>query len=126
MAHPAPRLGQDLVDVARFRRALARREAGFARRVFTASEWAWSGSEADPVPLRAACFAAKEAAFKALGTGWGQGVAWQDVAVGPDGRTLTLAGRAAALAAEAGLVLEASLAHTPELALALVVAQPAP
>ena len=124
MVPAAPRLGQDLVDVGRFRRALARQERGFRRRVLTAAEWAWSASEADPVPRAAACFAAKEAAFKALGTGWGAGVGWQDVEVVEDGSALKLSGRAEALAAEAGLVLTVSLAHTPQAAVALVLAQP--
>lgn len=124
MVPAAPRLGQDLVDVGRFRRVLARREAGFRRRVLTAAEWAWSASVPDPAPRAAACFAAKEAAFKALGTGWGQGVGWQDVEVVEDGRGLRLTGRAAALAAEAGLQLTVSLAHTPAAAVALVLAQP--
>jgi holo-[acyl-carrier protein] synthase len=126
MPRTAPRLGQDLVDVARFRRALARRGAGFERRVFTALEWAWGASEADPAPTLAACFAAKEAAFKALGTGWGRGVAWREVEVAPEGPDLDLrlAGRAAELAAGAGLVLTVSLAHTERFAVAMVLAQP--
>ena len=124
MAPDAHRIGQDLVDVARFRRALARQERGFRRRVLTASEWAWSASEDDPAPRAAACFAAKEAAFKALGTGWGDGVAWQDVEVVEDGQGLRLAGRAAQVAAEANVALTVSLAHTPETAVAMVLAQP--
>ena len=124
MPPPAPRIGQDLVDVGRFRRALARQEAGFRRRVLTAAEWAWSASEDDPVPRAAACFAAKEAAFKALGTGWGAGVAWRDVEVTEQGTALRLSGRAQALAAEAGLALTVSLAHTAQTAVALVLAQP--
>ncbi|MDF1701766.1 MAG: holo-ACP synthase [Planctomycetota bacterium] len=124
MALPAPRIGQDLVAVGRFRQALGRQGAGFERRVFTASEWAWSASKADPAPYLAACFAAKEAAFKALGSGWGQGVAWRDVEVVSEGRELRLAGRAAAIAAESDLELSVSLAHTAETAIAMVVAQP--
>lgn len=123
MSAPTPRIGQDLVDVARFRRALARQGRGFERRVFTASEWAWAASQEDPVPTLAACFAAKEAAFKALGTGWGRGVAWQDVGVRPDDRRLALSGQAAALASEAGHELTVSLAHTDAAAVAMVLAQ---
>lgn len=124
MAQAPTRIGQDLVDVGRFRRALARRGDGFRRRVLTPSEWAWSASEEDPAPRAAACFAAKEAAFKALGTGWGAGVAWRDVEVVDDGRGLVLTGRAADLAAEANVALTLSLSHTPESAVAMVLAQP--
>ena len=124
MPPSAPRIGQDLVDVGRFRRALERKEAGFRRRVLTALEWAWSAEEADPAPRAAACFAAKEAAFKALGSGWGNGVAWQDVEVVQGGSSLRLSGRAAALADEANVDLTVSLAHTEKTAVAMVLAQP--
>jgi len=127
----APRIGQDLVDVARLGRALRSHEAGFRRRVFTEQEWRENADLADRDAALAACFAAKEAAFKALGTGWGRGVAWRDVEVrtaeGADGAAprLVLRGRAAILAREAGLALTVSLAHAGGLAVAMVLAQTA-
>jgi len=121
----APRIGQDLVNLARFRQALAGKEARWARRVFTAREWALGHSSDDPVRTLAICFAAKEAAFKALGTGWGQGVGWQDVdTAGEEGSPLRLTGRAAEIAAELGLVLRASTSHSEILAVAMVLGQP--
>jgi holo-[acyl-carrier protein] synthase len=122
----APRIGQDLVDVARFRRALEGKEARWSRRVFTAREWAVGRSSADPARTLAVCFAAKEAAFKALGSGWGQGVGWQDVELPEDeGLPLVLSGRAAEIAASLGVVLRASTSHTETLAVAMVLGQPA-
>lgn len=125
----APHLGQDLVDVGRFRRALAGKEAQFARRVFTASEWAQAASSTDLAAALAVRFAAKEATFKALGTGWGQGLGWRDVEVlggGEDLPRLALHGRAEALARKRGLQLTVSLSTTDALAVAMVMAQAAP
>lgn len=63
-------------------------------RVFTPSEL----GPRPPRPSRLACvFAVKEAVFKALGRGWGQGMRWNEVRVGrlPGGRwTVRLRGNA--------------------------------
>jgi holo-[acyl-carrier protein] synthase len=123
---PVPfRIGLDLVDVERFERALRRGEERWRRRVFTAEEWDAVAARADRTVALAARFAAKEAAFKALGTGWGRGVAWTDVAVHGGGREpprLVVTGRAAQLASEAGLALQVSLSHTERTAAAVVLA----
>ena len=66
-------------------REVLRRTPRFAERVFTARERdycdARGGSSAQHYAAR---FAAKEAALKALGTGWRGGVGWQDVEVAND------------------------------------------
>ena len=72
----------------------------------------------------AARFAAKEAAVKALGTGFSSGIGWRDVEVGSEnGRpSLTLHGRAAELASEMGVTgIHVSLTHEREYASAVVV-----
>jgi holo-[acyl-carrier protein] synthase len=74
-------LGVDVVDLERVREALSRSGERFVRRVYTEAEAAYCGRHRDPVPHFAARFAAKEALFKALGTGWSQGVRWRDVEV---------------------------------------------
>ena len=56
----------------------------FAARVFTFSERAYCdarGSSQNAAKHYAARFAAKEAALKALGTGWSGGISWQDVEI---------------------------------------------
>jgi holo-[acyl-carrier protein] synthase len=63
-------VGIDAVDIERFRRVLARRPA-IVDRLFTEGEKRDVGGRADPVPGMAARFAAKEAAWKALGVGLG-------------------------------------------------------
>jgi holo-[acyl-carrier protein] synthase len=130
---PVVGIGIDAVDVARFRRILARRP-GFAARFFTDTERADARRAADPVESLAARFAAKEAAMKALGVGLG-GFALTDVEVrraGGIGATggapsLVLHRAAAALAdqRQAGR-LHLSLTHTTEVAVAFVVAERSP
>ena len=118
-------IGLDTVDVARFRRVLARRP-GIAERVFTSRERADMAGRADPVPGLAARFAAKEAAMKALGVGVGA-VRFGEIGVvrAPSGApSLEATGRAAARAAALGVgVLRVSLTHTDTHAGAVVVAE---
>jgi holo-[acyl-carrier protein] synthase len=126
-------IGVDAVDVARFRRILARRP-GFAARYFTDTERADSGRSLDPAESLAARFAAKEAVMKALGVGIG-GFALTDVEVcraegegaGRGAPSLVLHGGAATLAGarQAG-PLHLSLTHTHKVAIAFVVAERSP
>jgi holo-[acyl-carrier protein] synthase len=73
-------LGLDLCDGARMRRALARHPR-MTWRIFTEGESALCSRRKDPAPCFAARFAAKEAAMKALGTGWSRGIGWRDIEV---------------------------------------------
>ena len=61
-------IGTDLVKIERIERALE--APGFAHRYFTAGELAHAQAKAQPAQTLAACFAAKEAFAKALGTGF--------------------------------------------------------
>src|SRR5439155_722436 len=76
-------IGVDVCDVARIRRALeGPTGARFRARVFTAAEQAYCEARGRArFASYAARFAAKEAAMKALGTGWSAGVSWQDFEV---------------------------------------------
>jgi holo-[acyl-carrier protein] synthase len=75
-------IGIDIIEVRRVREVLARTPR-FCERVFTQRERDYCDSRGAMVAAQhyAARFAAKEAALKALGTGWSGGVAWQDVEV---------------------------------------------
>jgi holo-[acyl-carrier protein] synthase len=74
-------IGIDIIEVARIREVLLRTPR-FADRVFTAAERAYCDSRgAVSAQHYAARFAAKEAALKALQTGWRGGISWQDVEV---------------------------------------------
>jgi holo-[acyl-carrier protein] synthase len=92
-------LGNDLIDIRRIEKTLKRFGDRFIERVFTPVERA--KAERRTEGLRAATFAkryaAKEAAAKALGTGFRRGVFWRDIGVvnDSDGRpTLELTGGA--------------------------------
>jgi holo-[acyl-carrier protein] synthase len=120
------RVGIDLTSVAEVAEALREHGEHYLARVYTAREVAdcRSGGGVDPARL-AARFAAKEAARKVLGVGDG-GLGWPSVELvrAPDGNvTLELTGRAAELAAAAGLTSFAvSITHESGLAAAVVVA----
>lgn len=119
--------GVDIVDIGRIERLLAEHGERFLTRVFTPAERAYALGRARAGEHLAARFAAKEAVFKALGTGWGRGVAWSDVGVEHDaeGRPmLVLTGRAAQAARERGAARWwLSLSHTHETAMASVIAE---
>jgi len=61
--------------------ALQKHGERFAKRVCTPAEIAYCEKFKNSAERFAARFAAKEAAFKALGTGWSQGVRWVDVEI---------------------------------------------
>ena len=117
-------IGVDLVEVDQMRQALARTPT-LVERLFTASEQAYASAARDPSERYAVRFAAKEAVMKALGVGLGA-VDWHDIEVGraeSGAPFLTLSGRAAALALDAGVsAWKLTLSHTHQTAEAIAVA----
>jgi holo-[acyl-carrier protein] synthase len=119
-------VGNDVLEVSRMRRELARPGRGFRDEVFTASEIAYCESKRYPARHFAARFAAKEACLKALRTGADRKWAtWREVEVarGPRGEPeLVLHGHVKRLAGHRRVrrVL-VSLSHTPSVAMASVV-----
>jgi holo-[acyl-carrier protein] synthase len=90
-------VGVDLVSIPRMRTTIERWQDRFVERVFTDDEIAYCRSRRDPAPHFAARFAAKEAGFKALGTGLQMGVRWRELEVRRERQqapTLVLSGRA--------------------------------
>lgn len=116
------RVGVDIVELARIQRAVERHGSRFLNRVYTRSELAYCRGD---IARLAARWAAKEAASKALGTGW-RGIAWREVEVGrePTGRpVILLHGRARAAAESSHLASwEVSLSHSGRDAIAVVLA----
>jgi len=74
-------LGIDVIQNERIRDSLAKFGSRFIHRIYTEKEIAYCSNCADPGIHYAARFAAKEAGFKALGTGWAAGVKWKDIEV---------------------------------------------
>ncbi|WP_045836743.1 holo-ACP synthase [Hyphomicrobium sp. 99] len=91
-------IGNDLCDIRRIERTIERYGDRFLQRVFTAEERRKAFSRAHSARTFAKRFAAKEAASKALGTGFRYGVYLKDIGVvnALSGRpTLALTGGAA-------------------------------
>ena len=118
-------LGIDLAEVDRIRKAIERHGRRFTDRIYTVAEIAYVERKANRYERYAARFAAKEAAMKAIGTGWRRGVRWQDFEVAnlPTGRpTLRFHGVAAQIADSLGVRnIALSLTHTAEQGLAIVI-----
>jgi len=77
-------IGYDMVEVSRIETALSRWGSKFENRVFTRQELAYCKSKKNCIQGLACRFAAKEAVFKALGTGWRGGVEWKDIEITND------------------------------------------
>lgn len=118
-------VGVDIVEIERVRRAMMRTPR-FALRVFTPEEREYCDRRAHPFASYAGCFAAREAVLKALGTGFGEGIGFQDVSVGHDDRGKPLAllrGRALEVAQAQGISeIYLSISHTRDVAVANAVA----
>ena len=117
--------GIDITEVPRIAEVIERHGVRFLRRIFTEGEIEYCDSKANRMERYAARFAAKEAAMKALGTGWNRGVRWRDVEVcrEPGGRpTIQFHGKAAEFAVKLGAKHTAlSLSHTAQQAIAQVI-----
>ena len=118
-------IGIDIIEVRRVREVLLRTPR-FAERVFTPAERAYcDGRGAVAAEHYAARFAAKEAALKALQTGWSGGVAWQDVEISAKesgAPVLIFHGRVRELYEKTGATAaHLSMSHTSEHAIAEVV-----
>ena len=104
------------------RSTIDRWQQRFVDRVFTDDEIAYCRARRDPAPHFAARFAAKEAGFKALGTGLQLGVRWRELEVRREREaapTLVLSGRAREIGlARGGSRMLLSLTHEGEYALA--------
>lgn len=118
-------LGTDLVDIARMRSFQERWGERGLHRIFSQDELTYCLALVDPAPSLAARFAAKEAFFKAVGTGWGPGGAWTEVEVrraGSGRPELVVSGRAATVTAALGVArMHLSLTHARDVAGAVLV-----
>jgi len=118
-------LGLDIAEVNRIEEAIARHGAAFLERLFTPAEMEYCERFKNRYERYAARFAAKEAAMKALGTGWSRGVRWRDIEVAREAGgkpTLRLAGEARAIADRLGVRhIAMTITHSGNLALAQVI-----
>jgi holo-[acyl-carrier protein] synthase len=118
-------IGIDIIEVARIREVL-QRTPRFRERVFTAAEQAYCDSRGVVAEQHyAARYAAKEAALKALQTGWRGGISWQDVEISSlesGAPMITFHGEAQKIFEASGATaVHLSISHTAEHAIANVV-----
>jgi len=118
-------IGVDLVEVERLNRAIKCYGDRFVSRVFSPEEAAYCRRCAHPEQRFATRFAAKEAALKALGVGWAQGLQFRDVEVTNNelgAPAITFSGRALVLSRRLGVeTVHVSLTHHRNFAIAQVV-----
>jgi holo-[acyl-carrier protein] synthase len=74
-------LGVDIIEIERVKAAIERSGERFIKRIFTERERAYCEAHRLSATHYAGRFAAKEAVFKALGTGWSGNIRWTDVEV---------------------------------------------
>jgi holo-[acyl-carrier protein] synthase len=118
-------MGIDMEEVERVKGAIERQSERFLKRIYTEQERAYCEQFKDKYERYAGRFAVKEAAMKALGTGWSRGVRWVDIEVVrlPGRRpTLQLKGEARKIAEKLGVKnIAISITHTPKQAWAQVI-----
>lgn len=118
-------LGVDIAEIDRIQAAIERHGAPILERLFTAKEIAYCESHKNKFERYAGRFAAKEAAMKALGTGWRAGVRWRDIEVTnlSSGKpTLRFEGATRQIADRLGVKqISLSITHSGNLALAQVI-----
>jgi holo-[acyl-carrier protein] synthase len=117
--------GIDIAETRRIQESIELYGGRFTSRIYTPGEVQYCEQYKNRVERYAACFAAKEAAFKALGTGWREGVRWLDVEVWhqPSGKPeLSLTGRALEVAQTLRVSrIAVSLSHGEQYAVAHVI-----
>lgn len=118
-------IGIDIVSVERIQEAVDRGKDHFLSRVFTEQEIDYCEKGRSAAQKYAARFAAKEAAMKALGTGWAKGVRWKDIEIISDQQgapRLILKGESLSIFKEMGAkTVHVSLSHHKEFGAAVVV-----
>lgn len=117
-------LGTDMIEVERVAAKIGK-ESGFRELVFSKNEIAYCESKANKYEHYAARFAAKEAFFKALGTGWRNGTAFNEIEITHDEQGkpgLVLLGQTAGIIDEMKISkISVSLSHLKTIASAVVI-----
>ncbi|MBN8697175.1 MAG: holo-ACP synthase [Bacteroidetes bacterium] len=116
-------IGTDIAEVTRIAKSIENNS--FKEKVFSAKEISYCETKANKAESFAARFAAKEAFFKALGTGWRGGMAFNEVEVENDdlGKpTINVLGQTAEMLKDKKIrIIHVSLSHIKDVAMATVV-----
>jgi len=120
--------GIDIVRVKRIAKLISEKKRSFIKKLFTQKEIDYC-EEGPNIAISsqhyAGRFAAKEAFLKALGTGWRNGISWQDVEIINDKKgkpILTLHGKAKKILQKNNIRnINLSISHTRSDAVAMVI-----
>jgi len=77
-------LGIDIIEIARVKKSIDTYGDNFLDKVFTENEIKYCNSKFNKYQHFAARFAAKEAVYKALASGWKEGLRWKDIEIQND------------------------------------------
>ena len=117
-------LGIDMIEVERIATKIGK-ENGFRELVFSPNEIVYCESKTNKFEHYAARFAAKESFFKALGTGWLSGTAFNEVEIAHDENgkpIITLLGETALTVSALNFTqISVSLTHLKSMASAVVI-----
>lgn len=123
---PVQGLGIDMIEVERVAAKIAK-DSGFRELVFSESEIMYCEAKANKYEHYAARFAAKEAFFKALGSGWKDGTAFNEVEIINDENgkpEIKLTGKTSGTINDMGAFkISVSLTHLKTMAAAVVIVE---
>ena len=115
-------IGTDIVEVERIAKSIEK--IAFKYKVFSKTEIVYCETKKNKAESYAARFAAKEAFFKALGRGWRDGMAFNEVEIINDSLgkpTLNVLGKTAKIVAKKNIKsIHVSLSHIKQLAMAMI------
>lgn len=118
-------VGNDIIEIDRVRSQMES-DKGFKLSVFTATEIEYCESKYYPYQHFAGRFASKEAFFKAIGTGWRNGIRFTDIEIINDelGKPeISVSNKAKDICEAQGITaLHVSISHTKKFATAVVIA----
>ena len=118
-------IGIDIIEVSRIQKEIFKIDGAFKARVFTNSEINYCEPKITKEQNYAARFAAKEAFFKALGSGWSKGFAWTDVEVAHEesGKPYIIThGKVKEFIAQNQIInIQVSISHIKDTALAIII-----
>ncbi len=116
--------GADIIAIDRIKKAITK-DSKFTEKIFSLDEKEYCNSKLKKEIHFAGRFAAKEAFFKALGTGWRDGMKWTEINVVNDdlGKPeIQITGKTLEIFLEKGMkVISLSISHTKEFAVAFVI-----
>ncbi len=77
-------IGIDIIEIDRIKKVIDKYNSQFLTKIFTKSEIDYCINKFNFYQHFAARFAAKEAVYKALASGWKEGLSWKDIEINND------------------------------------------